>query len=52
MVSSAAPANDRPLTGGLFFYFSDLLDRQIVDSEGRAIGRLADLSVRLASPTR
>jgi len=50
MASSAAPASDRPLTGGLFLYFSDLLGRPIVDADGRSIGRLADLSVRLGEP--
>jgi magnesium transporter len=50
MASSAASANDRLQPGGVFLYFSDLLGRQIVDSEGRPIGKLADLSVRLGEP--
>jgi CBS domain-containing protein/sporulation protein YlmC with PRC-barrel domain len=50
MASSAVSSGDRPLPGGLFVYFSDLLGRPIVDSEGRPIGRLADLSVRLGEP--
>ncbi|HEV2064589.1 MAG TPA: CBS domain-containing protein [Thermoanaerobaculia bacterium] len=42
--------NERPARGGLFLYFSDLIGREIVDSNGRRIGRLADLSVRLGEP--
>jgi magnesium transporter len=50
MASLAAPINGRSNRGGIFLYFSDLLGREIVDSNGRRIGRLADLSVRLGEP--
>lgn len=50
MASAAAPSNDRPTRAGVFLYFSDLLGREIVDADGRRIGRLADLSVRLGEP--
>ena len=50
MDSVAAPMSERPGRGGLFLFFSDLLGREIVDSNGRRIGRLADLSVRLGEP--
>ena len=31
---------------GIFVYFSDLLSRTVVDSQGAPIGRLWDLSIR------
>ncbi|MGH9316725.1 MAG: magnesium transporter MgtE N-terminal domain-containing protein [Thermoanaerobaculia bacterium] len=50
MASEQAASVDRRAQGGTFLYFSDLLWREIVDSEGRRIGRLADLSIRLGEP--
>jgi magnesium transporter len=50
MASVAAPTNERAARGGLFLFFSGLIGRAIVDSNGRSIGRLADLSVRLGEP--
>ena len=42
--------NERVGRGGIFLFFSDLIGREIVDVNGRRIGRLADLSVRLGEP--
>lgn len=50
MASVAAPMNERVARGGLFLFFSGLIGREIVDSNGRRIGRLADLSIRLGEP--
>ena len=50
MASEQTPVLDRRMRGGTFLYFSDLLWREIVDSEGKRIGRLADLSIRLGEP--
>ena len=51
MASEAVDSRERPSgPAGVFLYFSDLLGREIVDGEGRAIGRLADLSIRLGEP--
>lgn len=35
---------------GTFLYFSELVGRAIVDADGRSVGRLADLSIRLGEP--
>lgn len=50
MATEQAALVDRGTRGGTFLYFSDLLWREIVDPEGRRIGRLADLSIRLGEP--
>src|SRR6266542_5141168 len=50
MATPAPTSNDRLAPSGVFLYFSDLLGREIVDSSGHRIGRLADLSVRLGEP--
>lgn len=34
----------------MFIYFSQLLDRAVLDSEGRSAGKLRDLKVRLGEP--
>ena len=50
MATVAPTSNDRPAPKGVFLYFSDLVGREIADSGGHRIGRLADLSVRLGEP--
>ena len=51
MASETAGSRDlTPGPGGVFLYFSDLLDRSIVDCDGHSIGKLSDLSIRLGEP--
>ena len=50
-MSAAVPTSPPPSApAGSFLYFSELLGREIVDSEGVRVGRLADLSIRLGEP--
>jgi CBS domain-containing protein/sporulation protein YlmC with PRC-barrel domain len=50
MASEVVLSRERSVEAGVFLYFSDLLGREIVDCDGHAIGRLADLSIRLGEP--
>jgi magnesium transporter len=50
MASEMAGSSARATRGGTFLYFSELLGRPVVDCDGRPIGRLWDLSIRLGEP--
>jgi CBS domain-containing protein/sporulation protein YlmC with PRC-barrel domain len=50
MALEKVTSRERSAGTGVFLYFSDLLKREIVDCDGRAIGKLADLSIRLGEP--
>ena len=50
MATEAAAARDASARAGTFLYFSDLLSRAIVDSDGLPVGRLWDLSIGLGEP--
>lgn len=50
MASEGAVGEDRRGRGGTFLFFSELLLRQIVDGDGRRVGKLWDLSIRLGEP--
>lgn len=50
MSSQGAATGIRSTRGGVFLYFSDLLSRRIVDSDGWPVGKLWDLSIGLGEP--
>jgi len=50
MTTEIAGSSARATRGGIFLYFSELLERPVVDCDGLAIGRLWDLSIRLGEP--
>ena len=50
MASESVGREERRRRGGTFLFLSEILSREIVDADGRRIGRLWDLSIRLGEP--
>ncbi len=50
MASESVGREERRRRSGTFLFLSEILSREIVDADGRRIGRLWDLSIRLGEP--
>lgn len=50
MATESVESEERRRRGGTFLFLSEILLREIVDADGRRIGRLSDLSIRLGEP--
>jgi len=50
VASESVGREERRRRGGTFLFLSEILSREIVDADGRRIGRLWDLSIRLGEP--